>query len=120
MVLILSAIGITVLLMFIFWVRGIPSFHYLATIKKNILFVAIAQALILALQTGRILWSVFGSVPQQYNDFVAGSIGYSNATKTIEFPTRESARLVGETHFKAIPTGWAIIKYMLREIRNPD
>lgn len=48
------------------------------------------------------------------------SKAYKKRMTMIEFPTRESARLAGETHFKAIPTGWAIIKYMLREMRNPD
>lgn len=48
------------------------------------------------------------------------SKAYKKRMKMIEFPTTETARLVGETHFKAIPTGWAIIQYMLREIRTPD
>lgn len=37
-----------------------------------------------------------------------------------EFPTKESSRLAGETHFKAIPTGISLMKYLLREIKRKD
>lgn len=36
----------------------------------------------------------------------------------IEFPTKEGSRISGETHFKAIPTGKKLIKYMFWEWRR--
>ena len=36
----------------------------------------------------------------------------------IEFPTQESNRIAGETHFKAFATGKKLIKYILWEIRR--
>ena len=41
---------------------------------------------------------------------------YKFKTKRIEFPTRESPRLGGETHFKALSSGWQTIKYMFWEL----
>ncbi len=38
---------------------------------------------------------------------------YRHRLKRVEFPVYESGRLVGETHFKALPTGWALLKYLL-------
>lgn len=43
---------------------------------------------------------------------------YKFRTKRIEFPTCEKARIGGETHFKALDTGWQIIKYLLWEIKR--
>ena len=43
---------------------------------------------------------------------------YKKHIKSIEFPTKERARLAGVTHFKAWPTGKEIIKYILREINR--
>ena len=34
----------------------------------------------------------------------------------IEFPTKESARIGGETHFKAFTTGRKLLKYVIWEI----
>lgn len=36
----------------------------------------------------------------------------------IEFPTKESARIAGKTHFKAFSTGRLLIKYILWEIKR--
>jgi glycosyltransferase involved in cell wall biosynthesis len=36
-----------------------------------------------------------------------------------EFPVEERARLAGQTHFKALPTGWRLIKYVMSEILSP-
>ena len=33
-----------------------------------------------------------------------------------EFPVTENPRLAGETHFKALPTGWRLIKYVCSEL----
>jgi glycosyltransferase involved in cell wall biosynthesis len=41
---------------------------------------------------------------------------YKNNIKSIEFPTTETARLAGSTHFKAWPTGVNIFKYLKREM----
>ncbi|MEA5003661.1 MAG: glycosyltransferase [Christensenella sp.] len=45
---------------------------------------------------------------------------YKAHTKRIEFPTTESARLGGETHFKALSTGWQTLKYLFWEWRRKD
>lgn len=36
-----------------------------------------------------------------------------------EFPVTEKPRLAGETHFKALPTGWRLIKYVWSELIRP-
>lgn len=36
-----------------------------------------------------------------------------------EFPTQEVTRPFGDTHFKAIPTGLKLLRYMAREFRRP-
>ena len=41
---------------------------------------------------------------------------YKFKMKRIEFPTKESPRLEGTTHFKAIPTGKKLLKYIFWEI----
>ena len=41
---------------------------------------------------------------------------YKFRIKRIEFPTRESARLGGETHFKAFATGKKLLRYVFWEI----
>lgn len=38
----------------------------------------------------------------------------------IEFPTKENARIAGETHFKAFATGKKLLKYIVWEIRRKD
>lgn len=43
---------------------------------------------------------------------------YRYRLKRIEFPTCESSRIGGATHFKAFSTGWQIIKYLMWEIRR--
>lgn len=45
---------------------------------------------------------------------------YKKRIKRIEFPTKESPRLAGETHFKAIPTGIKLLKYLYREFKRKD
>ena len=45
---------------------------------------------------------------------------YKFHTKRIEFPTKETARIAGETHFKAFPTGKKILQYILWEIFRKD
>ena len=41
---------------------------------------------------------------------------YKLRLKRIEFPTRESARIAGGTHFKAFATGKKLLRYLLWEI----
>lgn len=41
---------------------------------------------------------------------------YKKRMKRIEFPTTESPRISGKTHFKAIPTGKKLLKYIIWEI----
>jgi len=45
---------------------------------------------------------------------------YRKRLKRVEFPTTETSRLAGTTHFKALPTGWELLKYLAREIRRKD
>lgn len=45
---------------------------------------------------------------------------YKFHTKRIEFPTTETSRLGGETHFKAFNTGKQVLKYMWWEFRRKD
>lgn len=46
------------------------------------------------------------------------SRSYKKRLKRIEFPTKESARIAGETHFKAFATGKKLLKYLMWEIRR--
>ena len=45
---------------------------------------------------------------------------YKANLKSIEFPTTESPRVGGQTHFKAFPTGLKILKYLKRELQRKD
>lgn len=45
---------------------------------------------------------------------------YKFKIRRIEFPVRETARIAGTTHFKALPSGWNFIKYMLWELIRKD
>ncbi len=45
---------------------------------------------------------------------------YKKRLKRIEFPTTESPRLAGISNFKALPTGWKLLKYLFREIVRLD
>lgn len=47
-------------------------------------------------------------------EMVAGV--YRHRLPRIEFPTAEQDRLHGSTHFKALPTGWRILKYVMRSL----
>jgi glycosyltransferase involved in cell wall biosynthesis len=48
------------------------------------------------------------------------SRAYKNRLKIIEFPTIEGKRLAGTSNFKALPTGWKLLKYFPREIFRKD
>lgn len=48
------------------------------------------------------------------------SRSYKKKLKRIEFPTIESPRLAGTSNFKALPTGWKLLKYLLGEISRVD
>ncbi len=45
---------------------------------------------------------------------------YKKRLKRVEFPTKEMPRLAGITHFKALPTGWRLLKYIVRESKRKD
>lgn len=45
---------------------------------------------------------------------------YRKKLRRIEFPTKENKRLAGTTKFKAIPTGWQLLKYLVRELSRDD
>jgi len=40
--------------------------------------------------------------------------------KIIEFPTIEGKRMEGNSNFKALPTGWKLLKYFFREVFRKD
>ena len=46
------------------------------------------------------------------------SRSYKFEMKRLEFPTKEQERIAGTTHFKAIPTGKKLLKYIFWEIRR--
>jgi hypothetical protein len=48
------------------------------------------------------------------------SRSYKKRLRRVEFPTNELPRLAGTTHFKALPTGWKLLKYLVREIKRKD
>ncbi len=43
---------------------------------------------------------------------------YKLGLKRMEFPTQEKSRVAGTTHFKAIPTGKKLLKYIFWEIKR--
>jgi hypothetical protein len=45
---------------------------------------------------------------------------YKKNLKRIEFPIIETKRLAGTTHFKAFPTGWKLLKYLVQEVLRKD
>jgi hypothetical protein len=44
---------------------------------------------------------------------------YRLRLRRIEFPVVEAPRLVGETRFKAWPTGRAMLRYLMSELDRP-
>lgn len=44
---------------------------------------------------------------------------YRKRYRAVEFPTRESKRIAGETHFKAFRTGKQLLNYLWLEMRRP-
>jgi glycosyltransferase involved in cell wall biosynthesis len=48
------------------------------------------------------------------------SRAYKKRLKILEFPTIEGKRLEGTSNFKALPTGWKLMKYFVREIFRKD
>jgi glycosyltransferase involved in cell wall biosynthesis len=49
-------------------------------------------------------------------DLETVSRSYKKRIQRMEFPTIECERLAGTTHFKALPTGWKLLKYLVREV----
>ena len=45
---------------------------------------------------------------------------YKLKLKRVEFPTTESARIAGTTHFKAFPTGKKLLRYLIWEIGRQE
>jgi glycosyltransferase involved in cell wall biosynthesis len=44
---------------------------------------------------------------------------YRHSFRAVEFPVAEQSRHVGQTHFKALPTGTRILRYIVKELRRP-
>ncbi len=45
---------------------------------------------------------------------------YKKRIRRVEFPTKENARIAGETHFKALATGKKLLRYLMWEITRKD
>lgn len=45
---------------------------------------------------------------------------YKKKLKRVEFPTKEMPRIAGDTHFKALPTGIKLLKYLISEVKRKD
>lgn len=45
---------------------------------------------------------------------------YRLRLKRVEFSTEELARSYGETHFRFLPTGTELAKYLLHELKRKD
>ena len=45
---------------------------------------------------------------------------YKFHIKRTEFPTWETCRISGKTHYKALPVGWKLIKYVFWELFRKD
>lgn len=43
---------------------------------------------------------------------------YRQRLRRVEFPVHERPRLAGTTHFKALPTGWKLLRYLWAELRR--
>lgn len=82
---------------------------------------------------GKIIWDVLhgfrGFSIKAYHGFNLHDYGvtadiemivrsYKNRIKCIEIPSKEKERIDGATHFKALPTGMKIIKYLFNELTN--
>lgn len=48
------------------------------------------------------------------------SRAYKKRLTRIEFPVTERPRAHGSTHFPALPTGWALLRYLMHESLRPD
>lgn len=96
--------------------------------KWFVLCLATATA-VLFRREGQMVWDVLhgvrGMTCSAFSTFTPAETGatidlemvteaYLQRRKRIEFAVHENPRRVGETHFKAIPTGWMLIKYLIR------
>lgn len=92
-----------------------------------------ATASVLFRREGNIIWDVLhgvrGMTCAAFRSFAIAPAGatidlemttesYLRRIKRVEFPVVEGHRLVGETHFKALPTGWQLLRYLLRKFAS--
>lgn len=92
-------------------------------------FLAISASLLFR-KKGNMVWDVLhgfrGMTVEGFKKITPSIIGstidlqmvcrsYKYNLRRIEFPTIETSRLAGETHFKAIPTGLELLNYLLLE-----
>jgi glycosyltransferase involved in cell wall biosynthesis len=97
--------------------------------KWFVTFLALTTALLFR-KEGPVIWDVLHGFrgmtvkgfrivnPGDYGvtiDLEMVSRAYKHCLRRIEFPTQETARLANTTHFKALPTGWAMLKFLVRE-----
>lgn len=97
--------------------------------KWFVMFLGICSS-VLFRKKGPIIWDVLhgfrGMRVDKFNelqippkgatvDLAMVSQAYKKNMEIIEFPTHEGKRVSGETHFRAIPTGKALLKYLIDE-----
>jgi len=101
--------------------------------KWFVIFLSLIAAFLFK-KNNRMLWDVLhgfrGVTKKGYNKMAIKDKGkvtidiemvcraYKKNIKSVEFPTKERARLAGETHFQAWPTGINLLKYILRELNR--
>lgn len=98
--------------------------------KWFVVFLAILSALLFR-REGQIVWDVLhgfrGMTVDSFKainptcdglsiDLEMVCRSYKKRYKRIEFPTIETPRLAGISNFKALPTGWRLLKYLMSEI----
>ncbi|GAP15832.1 hypothetical protein LARV_03625 [Longilinea arvoryzae] len=78
---------IFILLTILWTVHKIGAFRKLNNLHWFTYLIASLESLIMAIQVGVYCWPKFLITPQQYSDFVVGSIGFANQNKSVEFYT---------------------------------
>jgi hypothetical protein len=73
------------LLAYIFGATMSHSFLHVRFWNWNVVLLAVSQSFLLSLWLGRESWLTLGHTAQQYNDFVAGAIGFTSPTNSFNY-----------------------------------
>jgi glycosyltransferase involved in cell wall biosynthesis len=108
--------------------------HFFRPRKWFVRAVAVAAAILWKRDSGPLIWDVLHGcrgmrrdsfyridpIPMGVSlDLEMVARGYRFRMKQAEFPVEEKPRPSGSTHFKAWPTGKALLKYLWRELSRP-